>query len=55
MQTSKRDSISHELEMEQQRSGSPLDARADDAIGDDLLRLIFIACHPSCRPRRAWP
>ena len=45
MQASKRDSISHELEMEQQR-GSSVEARADDAIGDDLLRLIFIACHP---------
>jgi RNA polymerase sigma factor (sigma-70 family) len=46
MQASKRDSISHELEMEQQLRGSPVEARADDAIGDDLLRLIFIACHP---------
>jgi RNA polymerase sigma factor (sigma-70 family) len=46
MQASKRDSISHELEMEQQQRGSSVEARADDAIGDDLLRLIFIACHP---------
>ncbi len=23
-----------------------LDAAIDDAVGDDLLRLIFIACHP---------
>jgi len=46
MQASKHDSISHELEMEQQLRGSPVEACADDAIGDDLLRLIFIACHP---------
>jgi predicted RNA polymerase sigma factor len=32
--------------MEQQQRGSSVEARADDAIGDDLLRLIFIACHP---------
>src|SRR5439155_17470330 len=23
-----------------------LDARLDDPVGDDLLRLLFIACHP---------
>jgi RNA polymerase sigma factor (sigma-70 family) len=46
MQASKRDSISHELEMEQQLHGSPVEARADEVIGDELLRLIFIACHP---------
>ncbi len=27
-------------------SGGKLEASADDEIGDDLLRLIFIACHP---------
>ncbi|MCC7372811.1 MAG: RNA polymerase sigma factor [Chloroflexi bacterium] len=27
-------------------SGTDLDASLDDHIGDDLLRLIFIACHP---------
>ena len=25
----------------------------DDDVGDDLLRLMFTACHPSSRPRRA--
>ena len=27
-----------------------VDARLDDAVGDDLLRLIFIACHPVLPP-----
>jgi predicted RNA polymerase sigma factor len=33
--------------VEEQRSPEPeLDAALDDAIGDDLLRLIFMTCHP---------
>jgi RNA polymerase sigma factor (sigma-70 family) len=35
-----------ELEMDQRLSAGELEARAGDEIGDDLLRLIFIACHP---------
>lgn len=35
-----------ELEMEQEFSTFTAEAQAQDAIGDDLLRLIFIACHP---------
>ncbi|GAB2808730.1 sigma-70 family RNA polymerase sigma factor [Actinocorallia aurea] len=27
-----------------------LDAALDDPVGDDLLRLIFISCHPALRP-----
>ena len=27
-----------------------LDARLDDVVGDDLLRLIFISCHPLLSP-----
>ncbi|ROO83409.1 RNA polymerase sigma factor (sigma-70 family) [Actinocorallia herbida] len=30
--------------------GPDLDAALDDPVGDDLLRLIFIACHPVLRP-----
>src|SRR5580700_6921022 len=34
-------------EMEQEQQGMPdLDAALDDDIGDELLRLIFTACHP---------
>ncbi|HET7757453.1 MAG TPA: RNA polymerase sigma factor [Steroidobacteraceae bacterium] len=35
-----------ELEMEQDLKGDEPETRAGDGIGDDLLRLIFIACHP---------
>jgi RNA polymerase sigma-70 factor (ECF subfamily) len=37
--------LGHELETEQALSAGP-EALADDEIGDDLLRLIFTACHP---------
>ncbi|PKO33977.1 MAG: RNA polymerase subunit sigma-24 [Betaproteobacteria bacterium HGW-Betaproteobacteria-7] len=30
--------------------GEAVDARLDDAIGDDLLRLMFTACHPLLPP-----
>jgi RNA polymerase sigma-70 factor, ECF subfamily len=46
MQAHKHTTLGAELEMRQQGSGGELEARADDEIGDDLLRLIFIACHP---------
>jgi RNA polymerase sigma factor (sigma-70 family) len=35
-----------ELEAEQERPKVDLDAKIDDHVGDDLLRLVFIACHP---------
>ena len=35
-----------ELEARQELSVSDLDAALDDDIGDDLLRLMFTACHP---------
>ena len=35
-----------ELEERQELSVSDLDAAVDDDIGDDLLRLMFTACHP---------
>jgi RNA polymerase sigma-70 factor (ECF subfamily) len=38
--------LGHELEMEQEFSAEAVQAQAHDEIGDDLLRLIFIACHP---------
>ena len=46
MQDGKHALIGHEFEMEQDSSGSVTEERADDAIGDDLLRLVFTACHP---------
>ena len=41
----KHDALSYELEL-QQDAPPDLDAALDDAIGDDLLRLVFTACHP---------
>jgi RNA polymerase sigma factor (sigma-70 family) len=35
-----------ELEARQGEAAPDLEARMDDDIGDDLLRLIFTACHP---------
>ncbi len=42
----KHEALGHELEMAQQEDGGRLEASADDEIGDDLLRLMFTACHP---------
>jgi len=38
--------LGHQLEAEQERAVPDLDAALDDDIGDDLLRLVFTACHP---------
>ena len=38
--------LMHELESEQEHAVSQVEAALDDPIGDDLLRLIFTACHP---------
>jgi RNA polymerase sigma-70 factor, ECF subfamily len=42
----KQEQIGHQLEADQAGGGPDLDAALDDDIGDDLLRLVFIACHP---------
>jgi RNA polymerase sigma factor (sigma-70 family) len=38
--------LGHELEIRQELTAPDLDAAIDDPIGDDLLRLVFTACHP---------
>ena len=38
--------IQHALESGRDAAGDRLDASLDDPFGDDLLRLMFIACHP---------
>src|SRR6202034_2880699 len=38
--------IGRELEFEQQRLGEAMDQALDQVIDDDVLRLIFTACHP---------
>src|SRR5262249_9920284 len=42
----KHDELSRELEAEGEAAEPDFDAALDDHIGDDLLRLIFTACHP---------
>ncbi len=42
----KHELLAHELQMEQMRDGDSLERSAEDVVGDDLLRLMFIACHP---------
>jgi RNA polymerase sigma factor (sigma-70 family) len=38
--------IGRELEARLESSAPDLDAAIDDEVGDDLLRLVFISCHP---------
>lgn len=42
----KHEQLGHELEANQERAVPDLDASLDDHVGDDLLRLMFISCHP---------
>ena len=42
--------IEHALESGRDAAGDRLDASLDDPVGDDLLRLMFIACHPVLPP-----
>jgi predicted RNA polymerase sigma factor len=42
----KYEALGREFEVQQDVSGDDLDATLDNEIGDDLLRLIFMACHP---------
>ncbi len=42
----KQDELGRQLEIEQEVAGPDLDATVDEGIGDDLLRLVFISCHP---------
>ena len=46
MLESKHAEITRELEEETARSTPDYDAALDDDIGDDLLRLVFMTCHP---------
>ena len=42
----KHEQLGHELDSMQESAAPDLDAAIDDDIGDDLLRLVFTACHP---------
>jgi RNA polymerase sigma factor (sigma-70 family) len=42
----KHEELGYELESEREAGALALDAALDDDVGDDLLRLMFTACHP---------
>jgi RNA polymerase sigma-70 factor (ECF subfamily) len=42
----KHEELGYELEARQEGAAADLDAALDDDVGDDLLRLVFTACHP---------
>src|SRR5258707_7674489 len=42
----KHDELGRDLQTRQEMAVPDFDAALDDDIGDDLLRLIFISCHP---------
>src|SRR5579885_2882839 len=42
----KHEELGRELQIREEADAPDVEAAADDDIGDDLLRLVFIACHP---------
>ncbi len=46
LQQSKEGELTFEIESQLQDAAPDLDAAIDDDIGDDMLRLVFISCHP---------
>ena len=46
MLATKHEEIARELEVQQQQLGDAMDQALDQVIDDDVLRLIFTACHP---------
>jgi RNA polymerase sigma-70 factor (ECF subfamily) len=42
--------IGREIEAKQEMAVADLEAAIDDDVGDDLLRLLFISCHPILTP-----
>ena len=42
----KHEELGHEIEAQRALAAPDLEAALDDDVGDDLLRLVFTACHP---------
>src|SRR5262249_48337285 len=42
----KQEELSHQIDAQHELTAVDLDAAIDDDVGDDLLRLVFISCHP---------
>lgn len=47
--------IGRELTFAEDSFEADVDASLDNPFSDDLLRLIFTACHPCYRRKRGWP
>jgi RNA polymerase sigma factor (sigma-70 family) len=46
----KHEELGRELQAQQEMAVTDFDAALDDDIGDDLLRLVFVSCHPVLSP-----
>ncbi|MEO8540349.1 MAG: RNA polymerase sigma factor [bacterium] len=46
----KQEELGRDLEMQQASPGDDMDAVLEEDFGDDLLRLMFISCHPILSP-----
>ena len=46
----KHEELGHEIEIGRALAEPDLDAAIDDQVGDDLLSLVFISCHPVLSP-----
>ncbi|MEK6224908.1 MAG: RNA polymerase sigma factor [Chloroflexota bacterium] len=46
----KQEQLGRELELQQEMAMADLGVPTDDDVGDDLLRLMFISCHPILAP-----
>jgi RNA polymerase sigma factor (sigma-70 family) len=42
----RQEEIGRDVERRERDAGARVEAAADDDVGDDLLRLVFVACHP---------
>src|SRR3989441_9442043 len=42
----KHEELGRELQVQREMAEADFDAAIDDDVGDDLLRLVFTACHP---------
>jgi RNA polymerase sigma factor (sigma-70 family) len=46
----KHEELGRDLEERREAAVAEIEAAVDDDVGDDLLRLMFVACHPVLRP-----
>jgi RNA polymerase sigma factor (sigma-70 family) len=59
VRATQQDAVSHELDLRHaiaaQAHAQAVDDGLDDTVGDDLLRLVFTACHPVLSPQARVP